>query len=65
MRVHHRLRELKRAHGNEVTIFSSHDVEEFERLAGHSARACRRKRCPVPLVVTRALYDRLSEPRTF
>jgi hypothetical protein len=38
MRVHHRLRELKRAHGNEVTIFSSHDVEEFERLAGHSAR---------------------------
>lgn len=33
-----RLRELKRRHGGEVTLFCSHDVEEFERLAGRSAR---------------------------
>jgi glyoxylase-like metal-dependent hydrolase (beta-lactamase superfamily II) len=33
-----RLRELKRAHGREITIFSGHDIEEFERLSGHSAR---------------------------
>lgn len=29
-----RLRDLRAAHGNEVTIASSHDVVEFERLAG-------------------------------
>jgi hypothetical protein len=29
-----RLRELKRAHGSDVTIFSGHDPEEFERAAG-------------------------------
>jgi glyoxylase-like metal-dependent hydrolase (beta-lactamase superfamily II) len=29
-----RLRELKRARGDEITIFSSHDVPEFERLSG-------------------------------
>jgi glyoxylase-like metal-dependent hydrolase (beta-lactamase superfamily II) len=29
-----RLRELRRAHGDEVTIFSGHDPVEFERLAG-------------------------------
>lgn len=29
-----RLRELKRAHGSEVTVFSAHDVRELERLAG-------------------------------
>jgi glyoxylase-like metal-dependent hydrolase (beta-lactamase superfamily II) len=33
-----RLRELKRAHSHEVEIFCGHDVEEFERLSGHSAR---------------------------
>jgi glyoxylase-like metal-dependent hydrolase (beta-lactamase superfamily II) len=33
-----RLRDLKRAHGSEVTIFSGHDIEEFERLSGRSAR---------------------------
>jgi glyoxylase-like metal-dependent hydrolase (beta-lactamase superfamily II) len=33
-----RLRDLKRAHGGEVTIFSGHDIEEFERLSGRSAR---------------------------
>jgi hypothetical protein len=33
-----RLRELRRAHAAEVTIFSAHDVEEFERLSGRSAR---------------------------
>jgi glyoxylase-like metal-dependent hydrolase (beta-lactamase superfamily II) len=32
-----RLRELKRAHGGQVTVFSGHDVVEFERLAGVSA----------------------------
>ena len=34
----HRLRELKRGHANEVEIFCGHDIVEFERLAGHSAR---------------------------
>lgn len=33
-----RLRALKRERGGEVTLFSSHDVAEFERLSGHSAR---------------------------
>lgn len=33
-----RLRELKRTSGAEVEIVSSHDVVEFERLAGRSAR---------------------------
>jgi glyoxylase-like metal-dependent hydrolase (beta-lactamase superfamily II) len=33
-----RLRELKRSHGAQVTIFSGHDIEEFERLSGRSAR---------------------------
>lgn len=31
-----RLRELKRAHSNEVSIFCAHDVREFERLSGRS-----------------------------
>ena len=30
----HRLRELKRTQGSQVTVFSAHDVREFERLAG-------------------------------
>lgn len=33
-----RLRELRRHHPNEVEIFCSHDVVEFERLSGRSAR---------------------------
>jgi glyoxylase-like metal-dependent hydrolase (beta-lactamase superfamily II) len=33
-----RLRALRRAHASEVTIFCGHDVEEFERLSGRSAR---------------------------
>jgi hypothetical protein len=33
-----RLRELNRAHGREVRIFCGHDILEFERLSGHSAR---------------------------
>jgi glyoxylase-like metal-dependent hydrolase (beta-lactamase superfamily II) len=33
-----RLRELIRAHGREIEIFCAHDVEEFERLSGHSVR---------------------------
>jgi hypothetical protein len=32
-----RLRDLKRAQGHRIVIFSSHDVPEFERLAGHAA----------------------------
>lgn len=34
-----RLRELKRNHSAAVEIFCSHDVREFERLSGHSAKA--------------------------
>lgn len=30
-----RLRALKRDHGDDVTVFCSHDVSEFEALAGH------------------------------
>lgn len=33
-----RLRELRRQHGGQVEIFCAHDVHEFERLAGRSAR---------------------------
>lgn len=33
-----RLRELRRAHGHEVEIFCAHDVVEFERLSGRSAK---------------------------
>jgi len=33
-----RLRQLRRAHGNEVELFCSHDLREFERLSGRSAR---------------------------
>ena len=32
-----RLRELRRAHGAEVDVFSAHDIPEFERLSGRSA----------------------------
>jgi glyoxylase-like metal-dependent hydrolase (beta-lactamase superfamily II) len=38
LRNQSRLRELKRSHGLEVTLFSAHDIEEFERLSGRSAR---------------------------
>jgi hypothetical protein len=34
----HRLRELKHAHGREMEVFCAHDIEEFERVSGHSAR---------------------------
>lgn len=34
-----RLRELRRQHGSEVELFCSHDLLEFERLAGHAAYA--------------------------
>jgi glyoxylase-like metal-dependent hydrolase (beta-lactamase superfamily II) len=33
-----RMRELRRAHGDEVEIFCGHDVIEFERLSGRSHR---------------------------
>jgi len=32
-----RLRELKRQQGHEIELFSAHDKDEFERLAGHAA----------------------------
>lgn len=32
----HRLRALKAVHGSEISIYCSHDVAEFERLAGRS-----------------------------
>src|SRR4051812_34096217 len=38
LRNQQRLRELRRAHSADVTIFCGHDIEEFERLSGHSAR---------------------------
>jgi glyoxylase-like metal-dependent hydrolase (beta-lactamase superfamily II) len=34
----HRLRELKSTHSSEVELFCAHDVVEFERLSGRSAR---------------------------
>jgi len=33
----HRLRELIRTKGGEVDVFSGHDTEEFQRLAGRPA----------------------------
>ncbi|WP_222845114.1 MBL fold metallo-hydrolase [Vreelandella nanhaiensis] len=33
-----RLRELSRAQGNQIELFCAHDVVEFERLSGRSAR---------------------------
>ena len=33
-----RLRELNDAHSHQIEIFCGHDVTEFERLSGHSAR---------------------------
>lgn len=38
LRNQQRLRELRRDRGSEVEIFCGHDVEEFERLSGRSAR---------------------------
>jgi glyoxylase-like metal-dependent hydrolase (beta-lactamase superfamily II) len=38
LRNQERLRDLRRDHGTEVEIFCSHDLHEFERLSGHSAR---------------------------
>jgi glyoxylase-like metal-dependent hydrolase (beta-lactamase superfamily II) len=36
VRNQQRLRELRRAHAAEITLFSAHDTHEFERLAGHA-----------------------------
>lgn len=44
-----RLRELRRDHGNEVTLFCGHDPIEFERLAGHSMH--------IPAVPARSRQD--------
>ena len=33
IKAQQRLRELKRDHGHEVTLFCAHDVTEFEALA--------------------------------
>jgi glyoxylase-like metal-dependent hydrolase (beta-lactamase superfamily II) len=38
LRNQRRLRALNRKHSGEVTIFCGHDIREFERLSGHSAR---------------------------
>ena len=38
LRNQERLRELRRQHASDVDIFCAHDVLEFERLAGRSAR---------------------------
>jgi glyoxylase-like metal-dependent hydrolase (beta-lactamase superfamily II) len=34
-----RLRELRRRHGSEVSLFCAHDIREFERCSGRSHRA--------------------------
>jgi glyoxylase-like metal-dependent hydrolase (beta-lactamase superfamily II) len=55
-----RLRQLRRNHGREVDIFCSHDVVEFERLSGRSARIpVDRLSTPSPLEVVMA-YSRGS-----
>lgn len=33
-----RLRQLRASQGNQIDIFCSHDVKEFERLTGHPAK---------------------------
>jgi len=33
-----RLRELRRRHSNEVSLFCAHDIREFERCSGRSHR---------------------------
>ena len=38
LRNQRRLRALNRAHSGEVSIFCGHDIREFERLSGQSAR---------------------------
>ncbi len=50
-----RLRELRRDHGGQVTIFSGHDVVEFERLTG---RGFREREAPLP----RAGLEEAAEP---
>lgn len=45
-----RLRGLRRAQGREVDIFCSHDVSEFERLAGHAPQVPAAQ--PLPQMVT-------------
>ncbi|HEV7799911.1 MAG TPA: hypothetical protein VGP15_02435 [Burkholderiales bacterium] len=43
-----RLRELKRAHARQVEMFCAHDIHEFERLSGHSARVPADRMAGVP-----------------
>jgi hypothetical protein len=38
LRNQERLRCLCREHGSQVSVFCGHDVVEFERLSGHSAK---------------------------
>jgi glyoxylase-like metal-dependent hydrolase (beta-lactamase superfamily II) len=42
-----RLRQLRRTHGADVEIFCGHDLREFERLSGRSARVPPRAMAPV------------------
>ncbi len=44
----YRLRDLRRRHGGEVSIFCSHDVREFERHAGRSAEVPAERMAPAP-----------------
>jgi glyoxylase-like metal-dependent hydrolase (beta-lactamase superfamily II) len=46
LRNQRRLRELNRTHSGQVTIFCGHDISEFERLSGHSARVPADKMAP-------------------
>jgi glyoxylase-like metal-dependent hydrolase (beta-lactamase superfamily II) len=52
-----RLRELRHARNGEVDVFSSHDVAEFERLSGRSARV------PAEAMTTAPIRDRRSHER--
>ncbi|HVI25032.1 MAG TPA: MBL fold metallo-hydrolase [Xanthomonadaceae bacterium] len=54
-----RLRELRAAHAGEVELFCSHDVREFERLSGRSARL------PAEAVVGRRATDGDAWPEAF
>ena len=58
-----RLRELRRQHVGDVDLFCSHDVQEFERLAGRSARIpAHRLRAPSPLRGVRTAAPGADDP---
>jgi len=51
-----RLRSFKHIHGNEVEIFCSHDVVEFEKLPGRSAEI------PAGAIVSSGIINTSSKP---